>query len=139
APFARDPFERSNSLPGRKGRNSGSFSSMDDFGPQRRNSNAFAPGRPSPGGSAPTTPTSLQPSPSITVTDHNGVRSSGDRSSGSSKETTARNMNRSAPAISLNEPKEQRPQSEVITSSNKSTKEKGGFLSSTFKRLSMRP
>ncbi|KAG8971910.1 hypothetical protein FRC05_010579 [Tulasnella sp. 425] len=136
APFARDPFERSNSLPGRRGRNSGSFSSMDDFGSQRRNSNA--PGRPSP--SAPTTPTSIPPSPSITVTDHNGLRTSGDRSSGSSREVAARNMNRSAPAISLNEPKEQRPQSEVITSTSRaSTKDKGGFLSNTFKRLSMKP
>ncbi|KAG8895839.1 hypothetical protein FRC00_006833 [Tulasnella sp. 408] len=135
APFARDPFERSNSLPGRRGRNSGSFSSMDDFGSQRRNSNA--PGRPSPVPS-PTTPNGMPQSPSITVTDHNGLRSSGDRSSGSSREVAARNMNRSAPAISLNENKDQRPQSEVITS-RASAKEKGGFLSSTFKRLSMRP
>jgi len=124
APFAREAFLKNN--PSRS-RQSSSFSNDE------RRASPLPGSRPSP--TSPDTPNSVRSvrsvQPSITVTEHGKL--SGDRSSGSMSGT-----------VSLNDTKEKRPQSELLNTTNASTKsgkEKGGggFLSSTFRRLSMKP
>ncbi|KAG8901395.1 hypothetical protein FRB99_005331 [Tulasnella sp. 403] len=150
APFAREGFK---TMPGRNrsyddhshSSHSHSTHQSHTLNPPLRTQRTLShPSRPTyqhqNSGSQSSTPTSsgsANPSVSITVTDHGDARRPIPRTGPIARSAQGHNE------VSLNDPKEKRPHSEVMQTTTAKTRERGnsagGFLASTFKRFSMKP